>query len=70
MSGDVITPNRMVLGEFKLKHLSASNGHGLLKKKADALELKLRSIMLSMVKAKANISRSFDNSFKSVSEAN
>merc|ERR1712086_1211678 len=40
-----VAPNRMVLQQLKGRRTGAKKGHGLLKKKADALKMKLRRMM-------------------------
>jgi len=68
--GETLAPNRMTLQLLKNKYLSAQNGHRLLKKKADALDIKLRGIMLELLASKRNMGTSFERAFKSVNEAN
>eukprot|EP00801_Mesodinium_rubrum_P005793 Mrub_05797.p1 GENE.Mrub_05797~~Mrub_05797.p1 ORF type:complete len:250 (-),score=53.49 Mrub_05797:62-811(-) len=70
MSEEDLAPNRMSLQTMKNKYLSAQNGHRLLKKKADALDMKLRAIMLDLMNSKKNMGASFNKAFKSINEAN
>ena len=70
MSEEDLAPNRMSLQVMKNKYLSAQNGHRLLKKKADALDMKLRAIMIDLLNSKRTMGSSFQNAFKSMNEAN
>jgi len=50
-----VFPSRMNLALMKTKLLGAKKGHSLLKKKADALTLRFRSILKKIVESKENL---------------
>eukprot|EP00658_Telonema_sp_P-2_P004818 TRINITY_DN1179_c0_g2_i1.p1 TRINITY_DN1179_c0_g2~~TRINITY_DN1179_c0_g2_i1.p1 ORF type:complete len:270 (-),score=108.30 TRINITY_DN1179_c0_g2_i1:183-992(-) len=70
--GDVYkrqAPNRMVLQMLKAKRLGAKKGHGLLKKKADALKLRLRKMMSIIIEHKEAMAGVMSDAFFSLTEA-
>jgi len=48
----IVFPTRMVLTSLKMKLKGAQKGHGLLKKKVDALTLRFRAVINKMIEAK------------------
>jgi len=64
-----VAPNRMVLGALKARRLGAKKGHGLLKKKADALKMKLRRMMGIIIENKEAMGGLMSDAFFSGTEA-
>lgn len=64
-----IAPNRMVLQALKAKRVGAKKGHGLLKKKADALKVKLRAMMGVIIENKEAMGGLMSDAFFSETEA-
>jgi len=49
--------NRMTLGVFKARHIGAKKGHGLLKKKRDALKARFMGMLKEIVELKIGVAR-------------
>merc|ERR1712167_500014 len=64
-----VAPNRMVLGSLKAKRVGAKKGHALLKKKADALKMKLRQMMGVIIENKEAMGGLMSEAFFSGTEA-
>jgi len=64
-----IAPNRMVLQALKSKRVGAKKGHGLLKKKADALKVKLRAMMGVIIENKEAMGGLMSDAFFAETEA-
>eukprot|EP00656_Telonema_subtile_P003894 TRINITY_DN1175_c0_g1_i1.p1 TRINITY_DN1175_c0_g1~~TRINITY_DN1175_c0_g1_i1.p1 ORF type:complete len:264 (-),score=77.95 TRINITY_DN1175_c0_g1_i1:197-988(-) len=64
-----VAPNRMVLQSLKAKRVGAKKGHGLLKKKADALKMKLRRMMSVIIEHKEAMGGVMADAFFSGTEA-
>jgi V-type H+-transporting ATPase subunit D len=64
-----VAPNRMVLQQLKSRRLGAKKGHGLLKKKADALKMKLRRMMGVIIENKEAMGGLMSDAFFSGTEA-
>jgi len=64
-----VAPNRMVLQQLKGRRTGAKKGHGLLKKKADALKMKLRRMMGVIIENKEAMGGLMSDAFFSGTEA-
>jgi len=64
-----VAPNRMVLQSLKAKRVGAKKGHALLKKKADALKMKLRQMMGVIIENKEAMGGLMSEAFFSGTEA-
>lgn len=62
-------PSRMSLLTFKQRLVGAEKGHSLLKKKADALALRYRSIMAELYKAKMEAADQIKGSYFTITQA-
>jgi len=54
-----VFPTRQNLQVMKIKHTGAKKGHSLLKKKADALTMRLRALLQNILKAKDDMGAAF-----------
>lgn len=64
-----VVPTVTVLTMMKARLIGATKGHALLKKKADALSLKFRSILKDIIEAKEGMGDTMKASFFSYTEA-
>jgi len=54
-----VFPTRQNLQVMKVKHTGAKKGHSLLKKKADALTMRLRALLKNILQAKEDVGAAF-----------
>lgn len=54
-----VFPTRQSLQLMKVKHTGAKKGHSLLKKKADALTMRLRALLKNILQAKEDVGAAF-----------
>merc|ERR1712166_215709 len=64
-----VLPTRMVLTSLKTKRTGAKKGHQLLKSKADALQVRFRSMLSKIVAAKEAMGDAMSDAFFSKTEA-
>merc|ERR1711871_89360 len=64
-----VLPTRMVLTGLKTKRSGAKKGHQLLKSKADALQVRFRSMLTKIVEAKEKMGHVMSDAFFSKTEA-
>mmetsp|Transcript_6096 Transcript_6096/g.11017 ORF Transcript_6096/g.11017 Transcript_6096/m.11017 type:complete len:256 (-) Transcript_6096:111-878(-) len=70
MSGARLTvvPTVTVLAMIKLRLIGANKGHGLLKKKADALTMRFRQILKQILDCKTSMGETMKNSYFALTE--
>lgn len=64
-----IPPTRMNLTTYKGKHIAASKGYDLLKRKSDALKVRFRDIMKQIYQTKVGMAEQSSSSFFSLTAA-
>merc|ERR1719217_1168837 len=70
MGGDDRPPaNRMTLGQFKARAVGAKKGHGLLKKKRDALKARFMEMLKDIIKTKKGVAEGMKESSFSLAKA-
>lgn len=70
MSGQRLTvvPTVTVLGQIKSRLVGANKGHGLLKKKADALTMRFRQLLKDILDCKTQMGETMKNSYFALTE--
>lgn len=66
---DAVFPTRMTLAVYKGREQGAKKGYELLKKKSDALTVRLRSLLKDIRKTKLDVNRDMQGATFSISEA-
>lgn len=66
---DAVFPTRMTLAVYKGKEQGARKGYELLKKKSDALTVRIRSLLREIKKTKLDVNRDMQGATFSISEA-
>jgi len=61
--------NRMTLGQFKARMVGAKKGHGLLKKKRDALKARFQAMLKEIVACKKGVAQGVKDSSYSMTKA-
>jgi len=68
MSGEKVIASRMALGMWKIKLKGAIKGHSLLKKKSDALTVRLRAIRTQLYNEKMSMGDNMKSAYFSLAE--